>query len=85
MSIYKGNLTADHIQGQYGTDALNELCAMICEPTNRVMDNGKVEFSASIVREQDTITVYYYQEAKDVKDCENLDELDWYAHGFTIS
>ena len=80
----KGHLNADHILSQYGAARLNELCAMNCEPTNRVMDNGEVEFSASVKHDDDTITVYYYQDAADVQGCENLDELDWYVNGFAI-
>ena len=84
MSTRKGHMTADHVLSLIGTAKLNELCALNCQPTNRVMDNGEVEFSASIDHDGDTVTVYYYQDAADVEACENLDELDWRVNGFAI-
>ena len=84
MSTYKGHLTADHVLSVIGTAKFNALCEANCQPTNRVMDNGEVEFSASINHDGDTVTVYYYQDAADVEACENLDELDWYPIGFSI-
>lgn len=48
-----------------------------CDFTNRVMDNGWVEFSATLETEEGSLVAYYYQTQDAVDACEQLDELDW--------
>lgn len=54
----------------------DQLSMLQAEPTNRVMDNGMVEYSAILDVEECRIVAYYYQDSEDVMQ-DDLSLLDW--------
>ncbi len=64
---------------------LDELTGAQLEFTGDIMDDpNDIEFSATLEKDAYFISVYFYQRAKDVKDCDSLCDLDWECAGFTI-
>jgi hypothetical protein len=60
-----------------------------CEITSRLMqDRSIVEFAASkLCRDHDyyhAVTVYYYQDADIVKECDDLGTLTWTIAGYEV-
>lgn len=53
-----------------------QLAMLQAEPTNRVMDNGMVEYSAILDVKECRIVAYYYQNPLDVMQ-DDLSLLDW--------
>jgi hypothetical protein len=80
----KGNLTREQAVAQVGEQAVAEVNAENCDFTNRVMDGGLVEFSASVRVGNDTLTAYYYQDQSAVDAAEGLDQLNWEIEGYEI-
>jgi hypothetical protein len=80
----KGNLTREQAVAEVGEQAVAEVDSVNCDFTNRVMDGGLVEFSASVNVGDDTLTAYYYQAQADVDAAEELDQLDWIIEGYEV-
>ena len=67
-----------------GTDIVNQVLRMNCEPTNRVMDN-LVEFAAYLcLPSGERLSAFYYQTLEDFNEVEDLDYLNWEVDHFTI-
>ena len=80
----KGNLTREQAVAQVGEQAVAEVDRANCDFTNRVMDSGMVEFSASVKVGDDTLTAYYYQAQADVDAAAELDQLGWTIEGYEV-
>ena len=80
----KGNLTREQAIEIVGADAVKSVEARNCDFTNRVMDDGMVEFAASVVTEEGVLTAYYYQTQAAVDAADGLDSLDWEIEGYEI-
>jgi len=80
----KGNLTREQAVAQVGEEAVAKVDAENCDFTNRVMDNGWVEFSASVKLGEETLTAYYYQTQEAVDAAEDLGSLTWEVEGYEV-
>lgn len=86
----KGTLTREQAIALVGEAAVSRVDAMGCEPTNRVQCDGdtRVEFAAAAPCNLDgvacTVAAYYYQDADDVDDAEDLSALDWKIEGYEV-
>ena len=80
----KGNLTRAQAVEIVGEAAVKAVEAKSCDFTNRVMDDGMVEFSSSVTTEEGVLTAYYYQTQADVDAADGLDALDWEIEGYEI-
>lgn len=80
----KGNLTREQAIEAVGEDAVKAVEAKNCDFTNRVMDDGKVEFAASVTTSEGVLTAYYYQSQDAVDAADGLDALDWEIEGYEI-
>jgi len=74
---------------RFGEEIISKLDNEICDFSNRVMNNGQVEFVASVKSENEagipvTLSVYYYQDKDAVDAAENLDELDWDVDHYSV-
>lgn len=80
----KGNLNREQAVAQVGEEAVAKVEAENCDFTNRVMDNGLVEFSASVKVGDETLVAYYYQTQAAVDANEDLGNLDWEVEGYEV-
>lgn len=81
----KGNLDREGAVTAVGEAAVAQVERENCDFTNRVMDNGLVEFSANVAVGDDTTLVAYYYQTQDAIDAaESLDELNWEIAGYEI-
>lgn len=80
----KGNLTREQAVAQVGEEAVAKVDAENCDFTNRVMDGGWVEFSASVKVGDETLTAYYYQTQAAVDAAEDLGNLTWEVKGYEV-
>lgn len=80
----KGNLTREQAVTQVGEQAVTQVERENCDFTNRVMDNGWVEFSASVTVGGETLVAYYYQTQEAIDAAGELDQLDWKIEGFEV-
>lgn len=88
-------LTRDQAIAIVGAEAVDQVEAINCEMTNRLIDGGFeiLEFSASLDAYDDendvevNLTAYYYQDDTDgrVKNCEDLSNLTWTVAGYKIA
>lgn len=81
-------MTREEAIKKVGIDAVDFVERIICQPTERDMDNDDVEFSATIYLtdnyEFDNLTAFYYQDKDDVAKTEDLDDLIWIIHGYIV-
>ena len=70
-----------------GLKLIKEIDNINCDFTNRVMeDDDLVELVAQIeLKNGDTLEAYYYQDAKEVQDCDDLSNLDWVIDHYKIN
>ena len=85
----KGELNRNEAIEIVGECAVGQVESENCDFTNRLMDNGLVEFSASVEAiDKDglecILTAYYYQTKEDVDAAEELDQLDWEIEGYEV-
>lgn len=80
----KGNLTREQAVAQVGEEAVAQVERENCDFTNRVRDNGWVEFSASVTVGDKTLVTYYYQTQEAIDAAGELDQLDWEIEGFEV-
>jgi hypothetical protein len=80
----KGNLTREEAVAQVGEQAVAQVEAQNCDFTNRVMESGWVEFSASIKLGEETMTAYYYQTQAAIEAAEDLGSLTWEVEGYEV-
>ena len=80
----KGNLTRAQAIEAAGEDAVKAVESKNCDFTNRVMDDGQVEFAASVTTSEGVLTAYYYQSQAAVDAADGLDALDWEIEGYEI-
>lgn len=80
----KGNLNREQAVAQVGEQAVAQVEAENCDFTNRLMDNGWVEFSASVEVGDDTLVAYYYQTQEAIDAAEGLDNLTWNIEGYEV-
>lgn len=83
MSI-KGNLTREQAVAQVGEEAVAQVERENCDFTNRVMDGGWVEFSASVKVGDETLLAYYYQTQEAIDAAEDLGNLAWKVEAFEV-
>ena len=88
----KGNLTREQAIQAVGSELVNKLDGINCEPTNRLQTDGdeSVEFSASVETGNEeygrmTLTAYYYQSPKDLDGVEDLSNLEWTVAGYELT
>jgi hypothetical protein len=67
-----------------GPEALRLINEEDADFTDRLMDNGRVEFAARIWVDGRTIAAYYYQAADEVNEVEDLSNLTWEVDHYTI-
>jgi hypothetical protein len=91
LTIDNNDLTRDQAVAQAGLEAVNILNEIDCDFTNRLLRNGWVEFCADMEIPGETesdceriITAYYYQKEEDVKKVEDLGDLNWEVHHYSI-
>lgn len=80
-------LTREEAIQQAGLKAVEAVESMNCEPTNRLTDDGTMEFRASIeidVEEGTRLEAYYYQDEEVAMETEDLSDLQWEIHGYRI-
>lgn len=81
-------LTREQAVQSVGEAAVSAVEARNCDFTNRVTNDGTVEFRASIGAVEDgedvTLCVYYYQDAEAVQAAEELDQLRWVIDHYTV-
>lgn len=80
-------LTREEAIQQVGLKAVEAVETLNCEPTNRLTDDGTMEFRASIVidaEEGTSLEAYYYQGESAAMETEDLSDLQWGIHGYRI-
>ena len=80
----KGNLNREQAVAQVGEEAVAKVEAENCDFTNRVMDGGLVEFSASVKVGDEMLVAYYYQTQDAVDAANDLGDLAWEIEGYEI-
>ena len=85
----KGNLSREEAIKQAGIEIVEKVEKENCDFSNRVMDNSDVEFTASakFVDEEGTnrtLIAYYYQDKEEVRDVDDLGNLEWEIEGYEI-
>lgn len=85
----RGLLTRHQAVTGVGDWAVSAVNRENCKPSHRVID-GMVEFTASVFADNEdgdevVLTAHYYQTEQAVKDCDELDELDWKVAGYSIT
>lgn len=82
------HLTREQAVQAVGADAVSKVDAMTCDFTDRVTEDGTVEFRASIAAvdndgDEITLRAYYYQDRASLDTVEHLDLLDWTISHYT--
>ena len=79
-----------------GEDAVRRVETENCDFSHRVVDDGRIEFSASIQTEllgelsgaeagdDVTLVAYFFQDAEDIARTADLSDLDWTATEFMV-
>lgn len=83
------NLSREQAIKAVGLTAVEAVEKENCDFTNRVMNDGTVEFSASVdAINQDgdevKLLAYYFQDAESVDDCDDLSDLNWEVSHYEV-
>lgn len=85
------NLTREQAVHAVGTEVVDKLDGLNCEPTNRLQKDGddSVEYSASLDIGEEygrmTLTAYYYQSCSDLARFEDLSNLEWVVAHYELT
>lgn len=80
-------LTREEAIAEVGEDAVDFVDNIDCQATDRPMENNVVEYEACVdltKSKHDHLTAYYYQDEKDLKNTEDMGNLDWKVHGYIL-
>ena len=83
-------LTREQAITEVGQKFVAQVEAASCDFSNRVPNDGTVEFIATIKAGKDedgfnrTISAYYFQDAEIVDRCEDISDLNWKVEYYTV-
>lgn len=83
-------LTRDQAITEVGQKFVEQVEAASCDYSNRVTNDGTVEFIATIKAGKDedgfgrTISAYYFQDEDIVDGCEDIGDLNWEVEFYTV-
>lgn len=83
-------LTREQAINEVGKNAVEQVEASPCDYSNRVTNDGTVEFIATIKAGKDedgfnrTISAYYLQDSEVVDSCNDISDLNWTVDHYTV-
>jgi len=83
-------LTREQAVNEVGAKFVDQVEAAPCDYSNRVTNDGTVEFCATVKAGFDedgfsrTITAVYFQDSDKADGCEDLDDLSWEVAHYTV-